>query len=163
MAAPPSPSLLDVCGDLPVVTFADGEALLPEGETTGRLYVLVEGVVEVAKGEHRIDTVAEPGAVFGEMSVLLEAPHMATVRALGPVRAHVSEDGASFIRAHPHIAFHLARVTARRLNGVTAYLVDLKTQFEAEAGHLGFVDEILECLLHQPLDAFTPGSDRDPG
>ncbi|WP_337187342.1 cyclic nucleotide-binding domain-containing protein [Phenylobacterium sp.] len=158
-----SEPLLDLCRDLPVVTFADGEALLTEGATTGRLFVLVDGVVEVAKGDHRINTVAEPGAVFGEMSVLLEAPHMATVRALGPVRAHVSEDGGGFIRAHPQIAHHLARVIARRLNGVTAYLVDLKTQYEAEAGHLGFVDEILECLLHQPPGGFTPGSDRDPG
>ncbi|MDZ4371308.1 MAG: cyclic nucleotide-binding domain-containing protein [Phenylobacterium sp.] len=156
-------ALLDLCRDLPVETFADGAVLLSEGATTGRLYVLIDGAVEVAKGDFQINAVTDPGAIFGEMSVLLGMPHMATVRALGPARAHLCEDGAAFLKAHPEIAYHLACTIAQRLNGVTSYLIDIRQQFEAEKGHLGFVDEILECLLHQPRTQFTPGSDRDPG
>jgi hypothetical protein len=96
------------------------------------------------------------------MSVLLDMPHMATVRAMAPSRAHVVEDGAGFLESHPDVAAALARLLAQRLHGVTTYLVDLKKQFEDEASHLGMVDEILEALVHdQPRD-FTPGSDREP-
>ena len=31
------------------------------------------------------------------------------------------------------------------------------------AGLLGMVDEVLETLVHQQPQRFTPGSDRDPG
>jgi rubrerythrin len=45
---------------------------------------------------------------------------------------------------------------------VTTYLADIKRQFEDERGHLGMVDEILESLLNQQRQTFSPGSDRDP-
>ena len=88
---------------------------------------------------------------------------MATVRALGTCSAHVVEGGEAFLASHQEIAFHLARMLAQRLHGVTSYLVDLKVQFEDQAGHLGMVDEILETLVHEQRSDFTPGSDRDPG
>ena len=55
--------------------------LLREGETTGELFVLLEGELEVLKGDTVVAVVTEPGAVLGEMSVLLGLPHTATVRA----------------------------------------------------------------------------------
>ena len=55
--------------------------LIREGETTGRLYVLLSGRLDVLKGETVVATVTQPGAILGEMSVLLGQPHTATVRA----------------------------------------------------------------------------------
>lgn len=158
-----STELLALCRDLQVADFAPGEVLLQEGLSTGRLYVLADGEVEIVKGDFQINVVADEGAIFGEMSVLLGMPHMATVRALTACRAHRCDDGEAFLRENPQIAYHLARTLAQRLNGVTGYLVDLKQQFEDEQSHLGFVDEILESLVHTPGPAFTPGSDRDAG
>lgn len=155
-------SIVDFCADLPIAVFAAGEDLLAEGGKTGRFYVLVEGAVAVVKGGVQINAVSDVGAVFGEMSVLLDMPHMATVRALTPARAHVVDDGAAFLEAHPEVAANLARLLARRLHGVTMYLVDLKQQFEDHTNHLGMVDEILEALVHDQGPAFTPGSDREP-
>jgi CRP/FNR family transcriptional regulator, cyclic AMP receptor protein len=155
-------TIADYCGALPVAAFAAGQDLLTEGGQTGRFYVLIEGAVEVLKGDVQINVVSDVGAVFGEMSVLLGMPHMATVRAVGSARAHVVDDGAAFLEQHPDVSAALARLLAQRLHGVTTYLVDLKKQFEDESSHLGMVDEILEALLHdQPRD-FTPGSDREP-
>jgi hypothetical protein len=88
---------------------------------------------------------------------------MASVRAVKPTQAYVSECGADFLRAHPEAAHLIAQMLAQRLNGVTSYLVDLKRQFENHKSHLGMVDEILETLLHEQRSDFTPGSDRDPG
>lgn len=155
-------AIIDYCRALPIAAFHGGEDLLAEGGKTGRFYVLIEGAVEVLKGDVQINVVSDIGAVFGEMSVLLGMPHMATVRAVGAVRAHVVDDGAAFLENHPDVSAALARLLAQRLHGVTTYLVDLKKQFEDEASHLGMVDEILEALVHDQPRAFTPGSDREP-
>jgi CRP-like cAMP-binding protein len=156
------PSIADLCSNLPVMTFEPGDVLLPEGASTGRLYVLLEGDVEIVKGDYQINLVSDRGAIFGDMSALLDAPHMATVRALTASKAYVAENGAAFLQSHPEVAYLLATTLAQRLNGVTSYLVDLKRQFEDQANHLGMVDEILETLLHEQRREFTPGSDRDP-
>ncbi|WP_397419659.1 Crp/Fnr family transcriptional regulator [Phenylobacterium sp.] len=155
-------TIADHSAGLPVVRFAAGEVLLPEGARTGRLLVLVEGAVEILKGDFQINRVSDRGAVFGDMSVLLDIPHMATVRALTDGAAHVSYDGDAFLQSNSEVAYMLAKTLAQRLNGVTTYLADIKRQFEDERGHLGMVDEILESLLNQQRQTFSPGSDRDP-
>lgn len=157
-----SVSVADLCTDLPIVTFEPGDVLMSEGDRSGRIYVLVEGVVEVLKGDFQINVVSDRGAVFGEMSILQDLPHMATVRAVTECRLRVTTDGEDFLRSHPDIAYLIAQMLAQRLHGVTTYLVDLKRQFEGESSHLGVVDEILESLTHQQRTRFTPGSDREP-
>jgi len=136
--------------------------LLAEGAATGRLYVLLEGTVEIVKSDYQINVVADRGAIFGEMSALLGIPHMATVRALTPARAHVIDSGAAFLQTHQELSFFLAQLLAQRLTGVTSYLVDLKRQFEDQSNHLSMVDDILETLVHDQRREFTPGSDREP-
>ena len=60
---------------------AAGTLVIHEGGRTGHLYVLIEGRLEVVKGDTVVAVLTEPGAVLGEMSVLLDQPHTATVRA----------------------------------------------------------------------------------
>ena len=153
------PSILDHCDGADRQDIPAGTVLLREGETSGRLYVLAEGTLEVLRGETSVATVGEPGAVFGEMSVLLKRPHTATVKAATPVSLYIFEDAESFLKSHSEIAFLLARLLAERLNGATTYLVDLKRQFEGTTSHFGMVGEVLESLLHQQSEEFTPGSD----
>ncbi len=157
------PSIADLCQALPIATCEPGAVLLQEGTTSGRLYVLVEGSVEVLKDGFQINIVSDRGAIFGDMSALLDIPHMATVRALTACSFHVAEGGDAFLQSHQDIAYLLAKLLAQRLHGVTGYLVDLKKQFEDQDNHLGMVDDILETLLHDQRNDFTPGSDRDPG
>lgn len=154
--------ILELCRSLPEQEVAAGAVLLAEGDKTGRLYVLLDGQVEILKGEVSIHVASEPGAVFGEISALLDIPHTATVRAATPCRVHVVGDAARFLAAHPEIAFWLSKLLARRLNAVTSYLADLKRQFEDQANHLGLVDEVLATLLHQQEERFRPGSARCP-
>jgi CRP-like cAMP-binding protein len=143
-------------------TLEAGSVLLAEGETSGLLYVLIEGEVEILKGSFQVNAVADPGAIFGEISLLLGKPHMATVRAVSDCRVHVVEGGADFLKSNPEIAFELSTLLAQRLHGLTTYLVDLKRQYEHHDDHLGVVDDVLETLSHQQRSTFTPGSDRDP-
>jgi len=155
--------ILELCKSVPVRAFAPGAPLLTEGGKSGLLYVLIDGEVEIVKGDFQINVVSDAGAIFGEISVLLDLPHMATVRALSACRAHEVHDGNEFLKAHPEIAHHLAQLLARRLHGVSTYLVDLKQQFASHENHLGMVDDVLESLVNQQHQRFMPGSDRDPG
>jgi CRP/FNR family cyclic AMP-dependent transcriptional regulator len=154
--------ILPLCTTMPLRTVAAGECVLREGERSGVLYILVEGEVEILKGDMQVTTVADPGAIFGEMSALLDAPHSATVKTLKPSQFRMAEDAARFLRSDPEIALEVSRLLARRLHAITTYLADLKHQFEDQDGHLGIVDEVLETLVHHQGDAHAPGSDRDP-
>jgi CRP-like cAMP-binding protein len=156
------PSTLTFCRDLPVASFGPGDVLFAEGGRTGILYILAEGEIEVVKGDFQISTVSEPGAIFGELSVLLDIPHTATVKAVTACTAHVVRHAVEFLQSKPEITYELACLLARRLHGVSAYLVDVKKQFEDQTDHLGMVDVVLESLVHQQNEECTPGSDRDP-
>jgi CRP-like cAMP-binding protein len=155
-------ALLDLCQELPQRTYGAGDVLLAEGTRTDTLHVLIAGEVEILKNDIPIYATSEPGSLFGEMSVLLQIPHTATVRAIGPCRAYFVGDAAAFLSAHRGLGYMLARLLAQRLNAMTSYLADLKAQFHDRSDHLGMVDEVLESLLHQQDDGFTPGSDRYP-
>ena len=155
-------TILSFCQGLPEKTFDHGEVLFNEGEREEILYILIEGNIEVLKNDLQIRTVSEPGAIFGEISVLLDIPHSATVKALSPSRTYVVERAGEFLQSHTDIAYQLAKLLAQRLYGITSYLVDMKSQFEDQKNHLGMVDEVLETLLHQQVEECTPGSDRDP-
>ena len=155
-------TILSFCQGLSEKTFGPDDVLLTEGENDRILYILIEGEVEVLKGDFPINTVSEPGALFGEISVLLDIPHTATVKTLTPSRAYVVERASEFLQSHTDIAYQLARLLAQRLYGITTYLLDLKGQFEDQEGHLGMVDEVLETLVHQQAEECSPGSERDP-
>ena len=150
-------SILDACSGARRHNYPPGTILLAEGDTSGRLYVLADGAVEVLRGDTQVAVIKGAGSIFGEMSVLLGRPHTATVRAASPVSAYVFEDAESFLRSHPEIAFFLGRLLAERLNAATTYLVDLKRQFEGHGSHLGMVGEVLETLIHQQHEEFMPG------
>jgi CRP-like cAMP-binding protein len=139
-----------------------GTELLREGVRSGKLYVLAEGTLEVLRGETRVALVSEPGAIFGEMSVLLDQPHTATMRAFVPSSVYEFHDAAAFLRGDSETALVVARLLAQRLNAATTYLVDLTRQFEGHGNHLSMVGDVLASLLHHQEAEFTPGSDRQP-
>jgi CRP-like cAMP-binding protein len=155
-------SVLDHCDGLVEERFPPGTRLLVEGETTGRLYILIEGEVSVLRGDTEVTLAADPGAMFGEMSILLGRPHSATVVTRSPSRMYAIADAAEFFRTHPAVAFFVARLLAQRLNNATTYLVDLRRQFEDHGNHLSMVGDVLDTLIHQQHDDFMPGSDRMP-
>jgi len=74
--------------------------------------------------------VAEPGAVFGELSALLDQPHTADVRALETSQFHVAE-AADLLGQDPVALLYVAEVLARRLDGANRALIELKNQLQA--------------------------------
>jgi CRP/FNR family transcriptional regulator, cyclic AMP receptor protein len=154
--------LLELCAGLPVVSTPAGGLLIEEGTRPDRLLVLVDGEVTIERDGTPVARVDAPGAVFGEMSVVLGRPATATVRAASDVRVHVVEDPLTFLVEQPGVALAVLRVTAARLDGMTRYLTDVKQQLAGEEGHLGRVGQILDSLLHHQGAPARPGSARDP-
>jgi CRP-like cAMP-binding protein len=142
--------ILDYCKGKAVQSFGSGSVLLREGDDEHRLFVLVEGQVEVLRGGTQVSYVDEPGSIFGEMSVLLGMPYSATVKALSQVKAHVIEEPLAFLGSQPEIALALAALLARRLYYTTSYLVDLQQQAAGHRQDLDLVDEILAQLTQSP-------------
>jgi CRP/FNR family transcriptional regulator, cyclic AMP receptor protein len=114
----------------PIATYQAGETVLTAASTTGRLLILRMGAVAVLKEGVEIATVTEPGAVFGELSVLLDQPHMADVRALEVSQFHVA-DAVSLLRVDPIALLYVATVLARRLDDANQALIELRRQVQA--------------------------------
>ena len=139
---------------------AAGTEVLHEGGRTGHLFVLIDGRVEVVKGDTVVATISEPGAVLGEMSVLLDQPHTATVRAASASIVYEFDDAAAFLRDQPAVALLIARLLAQRLNVATTYLADLMHQYAGHGNHLSMVGELLQSMINLPPTEVSPGSDR---
>jgi CRP-like cAMP-binding protein len=161
----PVSDILDACagaGTIPERAIAAGTTLLGEGARAGVLYILIEGEIEVVKGEYQLHVISKPGSVFGEISVLLDTPHTATVKTTQPSRFYVIEEPRAFLAANPLVALGIAALLAERLSAMTTYLVDLKRQYEGSDDHFGMIDEVLETLSHSQRAEHEPGSERDP-
>jgi CRP/FNR family cyclic AMP-dependent transcriptional regulator len=127
-------AILDHCAGGRETSFPAGKQVICEGETTGRLYVLVDGQLEVVKGGAVVASVTEPGSVLGEMSALLGQPHTATVCAVANSRVYEFDDAATFLRSQPNLALLVAEVLARRLSDATEYLAEIKRQYASLRG-----------------------------
>jgi CRP-like cAMP-binding protein len=153
-------AILDHCSGAVQRQVSAGTFLLHEGGKTGHLFILIEGRLEVIKGDAVVAILSEPGAVLGEMSVLLDQPHTATVRAASDSLVYEFDDAAAFLRGQPEVSLLLARLLAQRLNVATTYLADLMHQYADHGTHLSMVGEILQSMINLPPMQVVPGSDR---
>lgn len=99
-----------------------GMDLIAQGGRTGQLYVLKDGTLEVLRDGTHIATLKTPGSVIGEMSVLLDAPQTATVRAVTEVEYFVIDNAIEVLRSHPDWLLQIARLLAQRVKATTAQL-----------------------------------------
>ena len=130
---------------LPLTSYQAGETVLADGSRTDQLLILRKGNVAVLKDGIEIARVTEPGAVFGEISALLDCPHTAEVRALAPSEFHVAQPAAL---QDPAALFYVAAILARRLDGANQALVELKSEIEAKPrGMFGETIKKMEKLL----------------
>jgi CRP-like cAMP-binding protein len=153
--------LLSLSEDLDEISVAAGETLIAQGLPASAIFVLVQGSVVIERDGAPFARVEHPGALFGEMSVVMGTVATATVRASADSTVRVAPDPLEFL-ARPGVAFAVLRLTATRLDAMTRYLSDVRAQFEDQGGHLGMVDGVLETLLQHQAPAVRPGSARDP-
>jgi CRP-like cAMP-binding protein len=117
---------------LPLESYGPGEAVFIEGTSTGRLLILKSGAVSIVKAGTEIARIARPGAVFGEVSALLNQPHTADVHTLEASEFHVA-DAAALLVQDPAALLYVAMSLAQRLDGANHLLLELKNELQAGA------------------------------
>lgn len=117
----------DTLAALPIVTYEAGETVIVERSRTGRLLILSKGTVVIVKEGIEIAKVAEAGAVFGELSILLDQPHAADVRALETSEFRIA-DATTLLAQNPIAVRYVATMLAHRLSGANRALIQLKQQ-----------------------------------
>lgn len=137
--------VLDKLAEHPLRVFEEGDVVLSAGSRTGRLLFLKHGAVDVVINDVEVVRISEPGAVFGDVALLLGQPHRADVRAVQASSFHVVEDAEAFLDAEPGILLYIAKVLARRLDAVNHLLIEGKNR-AAEAEQRGFFAEMFERI-----------------
>jgi CRP/FNR family cyclic AMP-dependent transcriptional regulator len=122
----------EILAALPGTTFDAGETVVREGTKSGRLLILKNGAVSVVKNGIEIAAVTQPGAVFGELSVLLDEPHTADVRTIEPSEFLVA-DANILLTREPSALLYVATLLARRLDLANRGLIEIKSELAAGA------------------------------
>ena len=96
--------------------FDPGAAIVSAGEPGHGFYLILDGRLEVKKGDRTIATLG-PGDYFGELALIREAPRSATVVAKDPTTclALTRWDFKGIVVANPSIAIRLLETVANRL------------------------------------------------
>jgi CRP/FNR family cyclic AMP-dependent transcriptional regulator len=113
------------------VHLAPGDFLFREGDNGDKMYVLLEGEIEIFLGDFMLET-AGPGVLIGEMALIDDSPR--TANAVAKTASRLAEiDRRRFhflIQQHPHFATHVMKTLADRLrhmNAVTAAREEMST------------------------------------
>ncbi len=128
---------------LPLARYEAGETVFAEGTKTGRLLILKTGLVSVSKGGTEIAQVAEPGVIFGELSALLDQPHMADVCTVEASQFHVAD--AATLLQDPVALLYVTMVLARRIDTANQGLLQLKIMLQAGEPK-GLIDATLDKI-----------------
>lgn len=95
------------------VNYAEGEAIIKEGELSRVLMLITKGRAKVVKKidekNEKLLSILETGDIFGEMSFFDNATHNATVVAHSQLNVLVlsKKDFETFIEKHPKTAFKI--------------------------------------------------------
>jgi CRP/FNR family transcriptional regulator, cyclic AMP receptor protein len=98
-----------------------GDFLFQEGDSGEKMYVLLEGDIEVFLGDFVLET-AGPGMLIGEMALIDEGPR--TANAVAKTACRLTQiDRRRFyflVQQHPHFATHVMKTLADRLRDMNA-------------------------------------------
>jgi len=102
------------------VTFQKGDVIFCEFEPGDNFYLIQSGRVQLVKimGDiEKIIDILEPGEIFGEMSILEEAPRSATAIAYTAIKAleFNRENFEVLMQGNPQIAMKLLKTFTRRI------------------------------------------------
>ncbi len=138
-------SFLALAASQPILTLTPGTVLIFQGEPGGDLYVLETGQLTVERDGVKVATISTPGALVGEMSVLLGTPNTATVRADRETQVRILANAREILESHPKLTLRLASLMASRLDATSAFLVELTKQHSSE-GERSLLGKIIGAL-----------------
>ncbi len=114
------------------VSFSQGETIFIEGEPGNKtMYLIEKGRVEVSKDGVVVARLGV-GEPIGEMSLLLNEPRSATVRALNSVEALeiTGENFEGILAKRPGISWTIMKTLAQRLKVTTKQLAEAQSELK---------------------------------
>jgi CRP-like cAMP-binding protein len=138
-------------------TLPQGKPFFMEGQTSDRMYLLVEGEATLLRGKKTLDIV-KTGEIFGELATILHQPRSASALARTPCKA-LSLDGKQFqqaIQRTPEFALMLMSIMVQRLRlrvqmlGLTRSLPDWSGKDASGLFDRKLLDEWVEALPARP-------------
>ncbi len=105
------------------INLSSGDAVFREGESADRMFVILEGSVDIVIGGKVVET-AEAGSLIGEMAMIDDSARSASAIVKTPCRL-VAIDQRRFhflIQQTPFFATHVMKVLARRLRNMDRLL-----------------------------------------
>ncbi len=120
----------DVLYSSSIIECDPGDAIIEEGGSGSRIYILMAGGVTISKGGEKLATITNPGEIFGELAALGDEMRSATVSATDKTfllavdqkflqDVKPKKENPSFYAAFYEF---LARVTAARLKATSEEL-----------------------------------------
>ncbi|NQD38918.1 cyclic nucleotide-binding domain-containing protein [Permianibacter sp. IMCC34836] len=106
--------------------FADGEAIITQGDEAEYVYTILEGVADVSVDGVNVGVINEE-EIFGAMAVLTGQRRAATVRARGTcsVMMVARDEFASLVNTHPQLFINLLRDMTRTIVSLNERVVSL--------------------------------------
>ncbi len=114
-----------VCSIAQKIWLNPGDVLLEEGQRCDSLYVLLEGKLQLTKGTGKHEIVlatCDMGDFVGEIALLADMPHIATVRAATECRVlqFTGQPLFQMLVTYPRMTSRLLRTMARRIQDTDA-------------------------------------------
>jgi len=98
-------------------SFIEGEMITKEGDKSKCFFILVEGVVGIFKGDKKIAEFSKEGTILGELSMILNRPRTASIKALSDVSVMVIEGNLEdIIKQYPAYSMKIIKSLAERLS-----------------------------------------------
>lgn len=126
----------EVLNSSSLIEAEDGDVIIREGSIDSRIYVLLNGTLDVCVGGKKVASITRPGEVFGELAIVNQDKRLASVLAAGHAVC-LAVDQKFLQDLHPREedpAFHaalyefVARVIARKLDATSRRLADAERE-----------------------------------
>lgn len=111
--------------------FRKGEMIAREGDPGRDILILIDGKVGVFKGDVKIAEFGDEGTILGEMSMILDRPRTATIKALED--SHVmtlKADVYELMNRYPDIFKKIIKNLAERLMKLTDEFHELNVKID---------------------------------
>ena len=115
----------DVTG-LKEQTFEKGEHVLEEGKDSQNVFILKDGNVSVTADGTELCKANTPGTIFGEISVLIDSNHTATVTAEDQTTFYVVDDLMAYFESNPTACLKVAQTLATRVMNMNNHFLEIK-------------------------------------
>jgi CRP-like cAMP-binding protein len=152
----------NITKDLKRISFKKGEAIISEHAEGDNLFYIDSGKVEISKDIENDDnlfarlSVLGPGDVFGEMSLINDAPRSASAVALEDVELMVMprEVFMDITFTHPIVMFNLIRTLSGRLRDTNEKFIELMNQMISK-NRLMAIGMAASKIIHDIKSPFT--------